>query len=113
MAINLVNDAVPPVVVAAAHIMVESQPTMAPYADYIDYGGAILGYAGAYLNWGGDFVKNLGIAFAPSAIEKVYRMITTPTTTTARPVAFAPASHPSVGQRVASTRQEFANIRLG
>ena len=113
MAIKLVTDVVPPVVVAAVDIVVGSQPTMAPYADYIAYGMAGLGYVGAFMNFGGDFVKNLGIAALPDALKRLYALVTVPAPAS-RPsrVAFNPGVSAASG-RMASSRQEFANIRLG
>lgn len=112
MAIQLVNDVIPPVAVAAVDIVMKQ--TMPTYADYAVYGMTALGYIGAFLNWGGDFVKNVGIAAAPMALEKLYAMVVTPAASRvggARSVTFNP-SPAGIGGHMASSRAEFANIKL-
>jgi hypothetical protein len=115
MPIRIIDDVVPPVVVAAANIMIKGTPAMAPYADWIAYGLAAAGYAGAFMNFGGDFVKNLGIAALPGAVERLYALVTTPTPAPAYRPSFAAVGARQAGApmgRMASSRQEFANIRL-
>lgn len=70
MGINAVNDLGAPVLVTAVDLTIE---TVAP--DYSKYATGIMavgGYLGAYFNYGGDFVKNVGIASLPAFAKNIY-----------------------------------------
>jgi hypothetical protein len=87
MAIKLVDDVLAPVAVVAVDLITETAaPTWNEWASYILAAG---GYAGAMMGWGGDMVKNIGIASLPWAAKKIYNRIKTPAATTSR-VNFRP-----------------------
>lgn len=69
--IKLVPDVVAPATVVAVDLVAESYaPTWTKWIDGIMTAG---GYAlGGWLGWGGDFVKNLGIASAPITMRNIY-----------------------------------------
>lgn len=47
--------------------------TVAPdWNEWLAYITAVAGYVGSYANYGGDFVKNVGIAAAPWMMKKLY-----------------------------------------
>ena len=61
--LKLVEDVGAPVAVIAADMLTDS---MAPkYNEWVNYGLTVLGYVGAVMDFGGGFVKNLGISAAP------------------------------------------------
>ncbi len=73
MAIKWVNDLGAPVAVTAIDLVTE---TAAPkWNEYVSYILAIGGYVGASMGWGGDFVKNMGIASLPWAAKKLYARV--------------------------------------
>ena len=70
MAITLVPDLGAPLTVIAVDLIVDSQaPDYAKWATGIM---AVGGYVGSYLNKGGDFVKNVGIAALPAFGKNLY-----------------------------------------
>ncbi len=73
MAIKLVNDVGAPLAVAAVNIA--SRTTFPAYHDYIVYGMSLLGYVGAWMGWGGDFVKQVGVSSLPLSADKLYERI--------------------------------------
>ncbi len=82
MAINWLDDVGAPAVVTAANIASRASTATVfgsfPVADLVSYGMAVGGYLCAAMNWGGKyngFLKNVGIAAAPLAMEKLYNQI--------------------------------------
>lgn len=70
MAIRVVPDLGAPLAVTAIDLATETwAPTWNEWAAYIAAGG---GYLAAFMGWGGDFVKNVGIASFPWAAKKLY-----------------------------------------
>lgn len=68
--INMIPDVGSPLTVVAVDLLVESfLPAQAEYADYIMTVG---GYIAAWMGWGGDFVKNIGVASLPLTARKIY-----------------------------------------
>jgi len=63
-----------PVAVTAANLIVKS--VKPEWEDYAVYGIAAAGYISAFMNWGGPFMKNVGIAELPMAAEKLYNKLT-------------------------------------
>jgi hypothetical protein len=76
--INVVNDVVAPLAVAAVDIVIQTQPTMAPYREWAQYAMTVGGYLGAYMGYGGDFVKNVGIASLPLTAKTLYQKYLNP-----------------------------------
>jgi hypothetical protein len=83
MAIKWMEDLGAPAVVAVADIVTtEQKPT---WNRPVGIGLAAIGYiAGGVMGMGGPFVKNLGIAAAPWAMESIYQYIKEATGTTSR-----------------------------
>lgn len=70
MAIKMVPDLGAPVAVTAVKLITRSYaPDYQEWAEYVMAAG---GYLGAWLGWGGDFVKNVGISALPGAAERLY-----------------------------------------
>ena len=68
--IKLVPDVGSPLTVVAVDLMAESFiPAQAEYADYVMTGA---GYLAAFLGWGGDYIKNIGVASLPLTARKIY-----------------------------------------
>ena len=63
MTIRIIEDVVPQVAVAAIDII--TQKTVPDWNRWAVYGMTILGYTGAFLNWGGPLVKEIGKASLP------------------------------------------------
>lgn len=78
MSIKIIEDVGAPGLVAGVNIMLRqstSEVMGQPLSDVATYGMTALGYLGAYLGWGGhnsDLLKNVAIASAPLAMEKMY-----------------------------------------
>lgn len=73
MSIKLVNDLGAPLVVTAVDLVTESQaPRWNEWSSYILAGG---GYVAAFMGWGGDFAKNIGIASFPWAAKSIYARV--------------------------------------
>jgi hypothetical protein len=78
--IDLLNDVGAPAAVTVVNIMARASTKMIgtmPVADVATYAMAGGGYLSAWMGWGGrytDLVKNIGIAAAPLAFEKLYNM---------------------------------------
>lgn len=69
MSIKIVADVGAPLaVVAVDQITKQYAPT---YNEYASYGMAVAGYVMGALGYGGDFMKNLGIASLPWAVDKL------------------------------------------
>jgi len=79
--LDLVNDIGAPAAVTVVNIMARASTKMIgtmPVADVLTYAMAGGGYLAAYMGWGGrytGFVKNVAIASAPLAFEKLYNMM--------------------------------------
>jgi hypothetical protein len=69
--IKIVPDVMAPAAVVAVDLVSESfAPTWTKWIDgAMTVGGYVLG---GWLGWGGDFVKNIGIASAPITIRNIY-----------------------------------------
>ncbi len=75
MGIKLVEDVGAPLAVVAVDIAsARFQPKYNEWLAYISTG---VGYAGAWMGWGGDFVKNVGIASLPWAVKEIYNRFAT------------------------------------
>lgn len=73
MAIKMVPDLGAPLATTAVDLITESY---APdYNEWAAYIMAVGGYVGAWMGWGGDFVKNVGISSLPWAAKKLYDRI--------------------------------------
>ena len=70
MAIKMVPDLGAPVAVTAVDLLTETAaPDWNEWVAYIMAGG---GYLAGFMGWGGDFIKNVGIASFPWAAKKLY-----------------------------------------
>ncbi|GAI48512.1 unnamed protein product, partial [marine sediment metagenome] len=61
--IRVVPDVGAPLTVAVVNIAGRS--AFPEYHDWLVYGMTALGYVGAWMGWGGDFVKNVGVSSLP------------------------------------------------
>ena len=73
MAIRMVPDVGAPLTVAAINIV--GRTTMPEYHDWITYLMTIGGYVGGWMNWGGDFLKQVGVASLPLTADKIYERV--------------------------------------
>jgi len=90
MSLNLLPDVGAPAIVAGVNIMARQSTSMVlgqPMSDALIYGMTAAGYLGGYMNWGGrnnDLIKNVGVAAAPMAMERIYDALKAETGTQAR-----------------------------
>ena len=83
--LDLINDVVPPIAVAAINIAAQKQTQLVlgvTMQQALNYGMTAAGYLSAAMGWGGkynDFLKNVGIAAAPAALISLYNKVATPT----------------------------------
>ena len=73
MAIRLVPDVGAPLAVTAVDLITET--TAPDWNEWASYIMAIGGYLGASMGWGGDMVKNVGIASFPWAAKNIYNRV--------------------------------------
>jgi len=71
--IDMMNDVGAPLAVTAVDLVSES--FIPQYNEWAAYLLAVGGYVGAWQNYGGEFVKNVGIASFPWAAKKVYERV--------------------------------------
>lgn len=113
MRIDLVNDVGAPLAVTAVELITET--TVPQYNEWAAYLLAIGGYAGSMMGYGGDFVKNVGIASMPWAAKKVYdrvKSMTGGTTGGTSRLALRRVAAPITRYPAPSYNNEFAGIRL-
>jgi hypothetical protein len=108
--INIVNDVVAPITVSAVDIIIET--TKPEWVEYTDYGMTALGYVGAWMGWGGPFLKNIGIASMPITARSIYNRIKGGAVS--RPVSRRLAFRPSTGvsRAVTTNKPEFQGNRV-
>jgi hypothetical protein len=103
MSIKWIPDLGAPVAVTAVDLLLETyKPTWNKWATGVL---AVGGYVGSYMNFGGDFVKNVGIAALPAFAKNIYNWAKGGTASHATPVTFrrsvarypAPALEPQFG----------------
>lgn len=109
MRINLVNDVGAPLAVTAVDLITET--TVPQYNEWAAYLLAVGGYAGSMMGYGGEFVKNVGIASMPWAAKKVYDRVKAMTGGTSR-LALRRVSTPVSRYPAPSYNDEFAGIKL-
>lgn len=78
MAIRMMEDVGAPLVVTAVNIV--GRTTFPTYHDWVIYGMTALGYVGGWMGWGGDFVKQMGVASLPLSADKLYEKFKSPVT---------------------------------
>lgn len=103
--INWINDVGAPLAVAAIDLGVEQ--VKPDWNEYASYAVAGLGYVGAYMGYGGDFVKNMGIAALPWAAKNIYNRVKTMGGATRRV-----AIPTRVAGRISTNKPQFAGARL-
>ncbi|MFA5401491.1 MAG: hypothetical protein WC359_13660 [Dehalococcoidia bacterium] len=106
---KVVNDLGAPAAVVAVDLITEKfAPDWNEWATYLM---AIGGYAGALLNFGGDFVKNMGIAAFPAAAHNVYNRFAAGTSRKASSrLAFRPAAqYTGIRQTVVP---EYSDVKM-
>ena len=70
MAIKMSSDIGAPLTVMA--VTVVGRSVFPAYHDWLVYAMSVAGYLGAWMGWGGDFMKNIGVASLPLTAEKIY-----------------------------------------
>lgn len=85
--IRVVSDIGAPLAVSAVNIV--GRTTMPQYHDYLVYGMSALGLVAGYMNWGGDFVKQMGVSSLPLTVDKIYERVTATPVTRARAIPAA------------------------
>ncbi len=68
--IRVVPDVGAPLTVAAVNIATRS--VFPVQHDWFVYGMTAIGYIAAWMGWGGDFVKNVGVSSLPLTADKIY-----------------------------------------
>ena len=75
MAIKIGPDVGAPLAVAAVDLVTE---TIWPrYSAWFTYGMTIVGYVSGWAGWGGDTLKNVGVASLPLTAKRIYDTIRT------------------------------------
>jgi len=102
MAIRVVDDVGAPLVVTVVDLVTQtSAPTWNSWANYAM---TAVGYGAAFLGYGGQFTKNIGIASLPKTAELLYSMVTTPA---------AAVTRAAVSHRMAQTQVPgFGKVKL-
>lgn len=73
MSIKWIPDLGAPATVAVVNIA--GRTAFPAYHDWVVYGMTALGYIGGFLNWGGDFVKQIGVSSLPLTADKLYERV--------------------------------------
>lgn len=68
--IRVVPDVGAPLTVAAVNIA--TRTAFPVQHDWFVYGMTAVGYLAAWMGWGGDFVKNVGVSSLPLTADKIY-----------------------------------------
>jgi hypothetical protein len=103
MAVKMVPDLGAPLAVVAVDLLAENYaPTWTKWIDGIMTAG---GYVAAWMGWGGDFVKNIGIASMPITARNIYDYVRGGAGASRR-LTYRPVSTPRVAQRVSKVPVE-------
>jgi len=70
MSIKIGPDVGSPLIVTAVDLVSES--IWPKYSNWLTYGMTIVGYASGFMGWGGDILKNVGVASLPLTAKRVY-----------------------------------------
>ena len=76
MAVRIVPDVGAPALVFGVDQLMKE--TMPEYNEWVTYLETIGGYLGAWMGWGGDFLKNVGIASLPATLNLITAKIAAP-----------------------------------
>lgn len=115
MAIKMLPDLGAPLGVTAIDLLSE---TYAPnYNEWAAYIVAVAGYLGAWMGWGGDTMKNMGIAAFPWAAKKLYDrvkggMTARPSRMTFRRSAGVATRAPMTRYPAVPTETQFGGVKL-
>lgn len=71
--IDIIPDVGAPLAVTAVNII--GRTSMPDYHDWLVYGMTAVGYVGAFMGWGGDFVKQVGVSSLPITADKIYERV--------------------------------------
>ncbi|KKL92591.1 hypothetical protein LCGC14_1883140 [marine sediment metagenome] len=107
MAIKMSSDIGAPLTVMAVNVVGRS--VFPAYHDWLVYAMSVAGYLGAWMGWGGDFMKNIGVASLPLTAEKIYDRVAG----TITPPVTKRLGMKSIARYPAPARDEqFAGVRL-
>ncbi len=68
--IRVVPDVAAPLTVAAVNI--GTRAIFPVQHDWFVYGMTVAGYVAAWMGWGGDYIKNIGVSSLPLTADKIY-----------------------------------------
>ncbi len=68
--IKVVPDVGAPLAVAAVNIA--TRTAFPVQHDWFVYGMTLAGYIAGFMDWGGDFIKNVGVSSLPLSADKLY-----------------------------------------
>lgn len=108
MALKLLPDLGAPVAVVAVDLATEAW--LPNYNEWVVYGLAAIGYACGWFGWGGDFMKNVGIAAAPLALRRVYLRVRGATGASSRLTMRRVAAPVTTHAISRSYQEEFAKV---
>ena len=109
MSIRMVEDLGAPIAVSAVNILTkEVAPDWNEWAHYAMTGA---GYLGGFMKFGGDFVKQIGVASLSGTLDHVYNRVKGGATrkVAGGRLAFRPAAYAGIRQTVVP---EFENVRV-
>ena len=104
MTIRVKEDVVAPLVVTAVDLV--SEEVIPEYNQYLSYAMTGLGYLGAWLNFGGSMVKQIGVASLPLTARNIRDLVKGGGVS--RRVSFRPIRNP-IRQ---TAFDEFSNVRV-
>ena len=73
MAIKMVPDLAAPLTTTVINIA--GRTIMPQWHDWLVYGMTVAGYVGGYMNWGGDYLKQIGVSSLPLTADKLYERV--------------------------------------
>ncbi len=113
MAIRIVDDVVSPVIVSAVDVVtLEYAPN---WNEWATYGMLAGGYIASALNFGGNMVKNIGIASLPLAVRSVRDRIKggVSGSVSSRRLSFRPSAVSKLSSGIRQTVvPEFENVKV-
>ena len=110
MAIKMVEDFGAPIAVTAIDLITEE---VAPdYNQYAAYAMTAIGYIGAFLGYGGDFVKQVGVASLPLSARSIRDLIKGKAAASNGEVTKRINFRPGGGSIQQTVFDDYANVRV-
>ncbi len=73
MTIRMVPDIGSPLTVVGVDLLAES--FFPAQAEWADYAMTVGGFLAGWMNWGGDYIKNIGVSSLPLTARKIYERV--------------------------------------